>query len=356
MPIIGTDISFYQDKPNTPQGIDFAQMARVAQFTIIRAGQNLWKDTEFAESWQAAKGKLLRGSYWFYDSRADPKKQAQLYISCFPNGDMGELPLFCDFEDNYGGSFGTWKNWFDFIEELKRLAPNKKIGIYTGYYYWVERTQSATPQQLAYFAQYPLWVANYGVSNPRIPKPWATWTLWQYTDSGNGALYGAESGNIDLNYFNGDASAFAEFAKVSIVIPPTTGENTMTEYTMTPINSGTRVRRGHSVYEPLIRSVAAGVVVRGTEVWTAPADGDQVVKGDKWLKLSDGWMAYIHKGALICNNFQEVGVVVPPPPPPVVVPDEVELSFTSDKPITILNNGVALTGEYTGKITLRTKG
>ena len=42
---------------------------------IIRAGQNLWEDNKFKISWQGAKSAgLLRGSYWFYDSRANPKR------------------------------------------------------------------------------------------------------------------------------------------------------------------------------------------------------------------------------------------------------------------------------------------
>lgn len=131
----------------------------------------------------------------------------------------------------------------------------------------------------------------------------------------------------------------------------------MTEYTMNVINDGTRIRTNHDVFASVVTSVKRGVTVRGTEVWTAPADGAEVFKGDKWMKMSNGWMAYIHKGKPVCDNFQEVGVIVtPPPPPPVEIPAEVELSFTSDKPITILNNGVALPSEYTGKITLRTKG
>jgi hypothetical protein len=28
-----------------------------------------------------------------------------------------------------------------------------------------------------------LWVADYGVSAPAVPKPWSHWTFWQYTDS-----------------------------------------------------------------------------------------------------------------------------------------------------------------------------
>lgn len=223
--IIGPDVSFYQDNKYTPQGINFEKMVEGgAQFAIIRAGQNLWEDSVFDVSWKNSNGQLPRGSYYFYDSRVDPKRQAKKYLSCFndPN-DMGELPLFADFEDKYGGPYGRWQDWYDFLEELKRLSPGIKLGIYTGYYYWLERTvgKSISKASLEYFKQYPLWIANYGVKVPLVPVPWTDWTLWQYTDNGDGTLYGVESKNIDLNYFNGDEEAFAKFAgSVPVVTPP----------------------------------------------------------------------------------------------------------------------------------------
>jgi GH25 family lysozyme M1 (1,4-beta-N-acetylmuramidase)/uncharacterized protein YgiM (DUF1202 family) len=211
--LIGPDVSFYQDDPETPQGIDFFKMRDSAGYVIVRAGQNLWADTDFKGNWREAKlAGLPRGSYWFYDSRADPKRQAELWVQQF-GGDFGELPLFGDFEETYNGKYKGWKNWYTFLERLKQLLPaGKEIGIYTGYFYWLENAPSPTYEaaNLQYFHKYPLWIANYGNPKPMIPKPWADneWSLWQFTDNGNGGLYGVESGNIDLNYFNGDLTAF----------------------------------------------------------------------------------------------------------------------------------------------------
>lgn len=217
----GPDVSFYQDDPATPQGIRFDVMrAAGAGFVIIRAGQRTWADRDVKENWAAAKNILPRGAYWFYDSREDPKKQAELWLSLL-NGDLGELPLCCDFEDNYGGQFGGWRNWYDFIVRLQELAPGKQIVIYTGYYYWIENTiqKGISIQQLNWFAQFPLWIAHYRVEKPMVPIPWMDWTIWQYTDKGNGPRYGVESLNIDLNYFNGDAEAFARFAGAVLPVP-----------------------------------------------------------------------------------------------------------------------------------------
>ncbi len=222
--IIGPDVSFYQDDPETPQGIDFAKMRQAAEFVIIRAGQNLWVDPDFKYNWREAKrAGLPRGSYWFYDSRADPKRQAELWAQQF-EGDFGELPLFADFEEKYGGTYKGWKNWYNFLERLKQLVNGKEIGIYTGYYYWKDNAPSASTQanELNYFKQYPLWIARYGATEPLAPKPWGAgeWLFWQYTESGDGKLYGVESNGIDLNYFNGDLQTFRARFKLDVAPPP----------------------------------------------------------------------------------------------------------------------------------------
>lgn len=222
--VIGPDVSFYQDDPETPQGIDFVKMRASAGYVIIRAGQNSWVDSDFKINWREAKlAGLPRGSYWFYDSRTEPKRQAELWAQQFA-GDFGELPLFADFEESYMGPYRGWKNWYTFLERLKTLINGHEIAIYTAYYYWRDNAPNADTQasNLEYFHQYPLWIANYGATEPLIPKPWAKgqWLFWQYTETGDGKLFGVESKGIDLNYFNGDLAALKARFKLGDTLPP----------------------------------------------------------------------------------------------------------------------------------------
>jgi lysozyme len=207
MTVLVTDCSFWQDDPTTPQKVDFTAMSKNAAGVIIRAGQHTWVDVSFPYHWQASKGIMPRGSYWFYDSRSSPKSQAELWVKTLGN-DLGEMGLWCDFEERYGGAYGNWRHWCDFMEAVQALAPSAKLGVYTGYYYWVEKTASATNAQLAYFGKYPLWIAAYNNTAPRIPPPWKEYKLWQFTDKGDGSLYGVESRNIDLNIYNGTLAEF----------------------------------------------------------------------------------------------------------------------------------------------------
>jgi exopolysaccharide biosynthesis protein/GH25 family lysozyme M1 (1,4-beta-N-acetylmuramidase) len=187
-------------------------MRSVTPAVIIRAGQNLWKDVAFDISWSRSKlAGLLRGSYWFYDSRAKPRDQALKWASVLGN-DRGELPLFADFEDRYGGNYGKWQDWKYFLQSLKEIMPDKEISIYTAYYYFREKTISVgiPSNELELFKQYPLWIANYNTTSPLVPRPWTEWHLWQHTDKGDGSKYGVASANIDLNYFDGTEEQFIE--------------------------------------------------------------------------------------------------------------------------------------------------
>lgn len=98
-------------------------------------------------------------------------------------------------------------------------------------------------------------------------------------------------------------------------------------------------------------------LIVGDELWTAPADGAEVKKGDTWIRVLSvdgvpigerGWTAIIHKGVPICDNF----TTLPEPTLPIA---DVDLSFASQYPITIKVNGVVV-GTYSGAVTLTTKG
>jgi len=222
--VIGPDVSFYEDDPETPQGIDYVKMRASAGYVIIRAGQNIWVDSDFKLNWREAKlAGIPRGAYWFYDSRTEPKRQAELWVEQFA-GDFGELPLFADFEETYKGQYSGWRSWYTFLERVKQLVNGKEIAIYTAYYYWRDNAPNATLQasSLEYFHQYPLWIASYETAVPLIPKPWAAgeWLFWQYSESGDGRLFGAESNSIDVNYFNGDLAALKARFKLSDTPPP----------------------------------------------------------------------------------------------------------------------------------------
>lgn len=92
----------------------------------------------------------------------------------------------------------------------------------------------------------------------------------------------------------------------------------MTTYSMATIYSGTKIREDHNTSANVLTSVNAKVTVTGSEKWVATTGGAEVFIGDTWIKVTyngvTGWMAYIHKGVAICNNFKVVETTPPPAP------------------------------------------
>lgn len=332
--VIGTDVSFHQDDPNTIRQIDFEKMKSAgAEFVIIRSGQNTWIDSDFIYNWKAAKDAgLARGAYWFFDSRSSPTQQAELW-SAAVGSDLPECGVWMDFEESYGGAHSGEKYFKDFAAHVKTEFPKSLVGVYTGYYYWIERVKDT-----GFWSEYPLWLAQYGTTAPKAPPPWSPdkWKLWQFTDRGDGDKYGAESSRIDLNYFNGDTEALRKFFNLTggITPPPTdspTGgtmryEAISTKYNMT-------LRPDHNTFEyfsPNV-SVPKNTQMNGDELWIAPADGSEVKKDDKWLKTTYagkvGWVAIIHKGYEYCSLVDN-GATTPPdettPPAGTPLPATIE--------------------------------
>ncbi len=215
-----SDVSFYEDDSETARHIDFAKMKSAGvSGTIVRVGQRNFIDSSFVQSWKDAKtAGMPRGAYWFFDPRESAKYQAQLCANAI-GLDTGELPLFADFEALTGVVNANGEMLKVFLEELKRLMPNKELGIYTGYWHWKDNIASSLH---GYFLQYQLWIAAYNSVGPTIPAPWSKWMFWQFSESGDANKYGTE-GAVDLNYYNGGILEFKERFKIQgspIVVQP----------------------------------------------------------------------------------------------------------------------------------------
>ncbi len=294
------DISFWQ---NT---CDFETLKTKSAGVILRAGQGTWEDVKFQSFRDGAKlAGVPFGNYWYYDNDVAPKRQAEKWASIIGD-DHGDLGCWLDLEDANPGEYKSYKHWWDCVAYFKQLKPNAVLGIYTRASYFDDPT-FAIPVNHA-FRNLPLWVAHYGALKPDMPKGWEDWLIWQYSENGDGHAHGVGSHRIDMNWYKGD---IVEAPKEINKMP----------YSMTTMNTGTRIRKDHNTFAEVITSVSSGVTVSGSELWTAPADGNEVKKGDQWLKVTyngfTGWMAYIHKGVAICKDFKEVTVTPTPDPEPV---------------------------------------
>lgn len=211
------DISFYQGAPN------FETMVGMTRNVIIRAGQNVWKDSQFDRNYAEAKAKCMRrGVYFFYDDRASPEAQAAVLIPMIRD-DKPELGVFVDWENTYSGAYGGLANVVKFMQ-LVEAGAGVTCGMYTGYYWFKDHSNASTnAKEYAYLKTRPLWLAWY-TTNPAyvsIPAPWSSLTFWQYGTPAIGSKYGVNTTEIDMNWYNGSLSQFnAAYPPAGGSVPP----------------------------------------------------------------------------------------------------------------------------------------
>lgn len=225
--IPGFDISTYQDSPLISGTVDFQKMRDYgARFVIFRASVGLTKDADYDTYVANCNNVLPWNAYHYYSQYQDAKKQAAAFWNAIKNNPPRTVWLDCE-----EGNTDTWRGWYDFIEEFKRLSgfTDDRIGIYTGYYVWTSITTYATNEQKKYFGKFYLWMAWYfadplhpNYSVVKRPYPWAEMDILQSGTPAIGKAVGVESEEIDYNHLNGDETKLAQLFG-GVVVPPPTG-------------------------------------------------------------------------------------------------------------------------------------
>lgn len=227
----GIDVSVWQDDNSTAQKMNFAKAkAAGANFVFIKASERGGVDPDFIYNWQAAKeAGLPRGAYHFLRWDLSGLMQARIFCATFKD-DPGELPPVADFEAPVkDGKYPSNALLGQFLEEVESITGVVPI-IYTSPGFWRSYGKIKDTSKFdSKWAYYPLWIAHYmksytpGVSKPDEIEPWKStgksWTFWQYTSSGDGYKFGAESKGLDMNFFNGDMVDFHKFIGGEVVEP-----------------------------------------------------------------------------------------------------------------------------------------
>lgn len=188
----GIDVSEWQGS------INFARVKEAGiEMVYIRAGQGFsYKDAQFERNYEEAKRNGLKiGVYHYMTARSveDAKLQAQFFVSLI-SGKQIDCKLAMDFE-----SFGSLnKSQINeiavvYMKEVKRLS-GKDVVVYSN-------TYDAKYVFNSEVANEPLWVAQYGVSEPQDNGNWKNWVGYQYSSTGR---ISGISGNVDLDEFTED--------------------------------------------------------------------------------------------------------------------------------------------------------
>ena len=171
----GIDVSSWQGE------IDFSQVkASGIEVVYIKSSEGFRSvDSYFEQNYANAKNAGLKvGLYHYVTARSveDAVKQANFFVSTI-SGKNPDCKLAMDFE-----SFGSLGREeinqiaLTFMQTVKNVS-GKDVIIYSDEY----NANSTFESNLAI---YPLWVAQYEVSEPTVREHWSNWAGWQYTDRG----------------------------------------------------------------------------------------------------------------------------------------------------------------------------
>ena len=207
----GIDVSHYRGQIDWPQVENDG-----VHFSITKATDGgYFVDPTFDYNWtQMRRVGLVRGAYHFFRPAVDPEEQADLFLRIVGNLlHETDLPAILDVEaypsyvrDEYFSYSLSQRQqrvrrWLEVVGE----ATGRKPIIYTNQSTWQAALGNSQD-----FRQYPLWIANYGVSQPYVPAgSWGGngWTMWQYTFQGT--VQGINHGlpPVDMNVFQGTEHA-----------------------------------------------------------------------------------------------------------------------------------------------------
>ncbi len=186
----GIDVSHFQNDVNW----DEVKKAGI-QYAYAKATQGEEDvDIKYKRNREGARGAgLYHGAYHFYMAGFDPGKQADIFINTVRTMDEFSMPPVLDLEQ--GGVNGktdikTYQQdvltWLKKVEAALGIRPV----IYTNHPFGNQYLNHPD------FSGYDLWIAEYGVAEPKIPEAWKNkgWVMWQRAE--RGAIEGA-IGNVD---------------------------------------------------------------------------------------------------------------------------------------------------------------
>lgn len=209
--VLGIDVSRYQASEDGSKRFDWAKAAPKIYFAFIRASVGAaGVDFQLYYNLQESKRQDVPvGLYHYLKPEKDWKKQADVFASLAVDGQSGkpagQLPPVVDVEETGGLSKAALGSYVEKFVMRFEAATGLSMIVYTSPGFW----DAAMP--LTNWAKNRrLWVANYDVTAPRLPKEWGEcnnprpWSFWQFTSKGPGFEYGSGGDDdIDLNYYNG---------------------------------------------------------------------------------------------------------------------------------------------------------
>ena len=289
---LGCDVSHWQGE------IDFSRMyAAGARFVFLKASQATWTDRRFVQNYNAARQTpLLVGMYHYLDWTKPAIEQAR-YFANLVKDYPPNLPPVRDYECRTNA---PWKRAIDeakaFVMEVKRLT-GLQVMLYTSRGYWNEYGSNDR-----FWIDVLLWFAYYTnlpivITELIPPLPFRAIEFWQFTERGDGALYGAQSKQIDLNYFNGtEQDLFNRYGK------PAEPEQSKPLQPVGAVRLQVAALVLNIRQAPTTTAASVGQMAQGTIVNVEAIHVESPAR--VWVKHSAGWSAIVYDGSVLMREVK----------------------------------------------------
>lgn len=210
--------------PANPKGVDvYAGTGTINWTSVKNAGYSFaflkatqgtyYQDANYNTNRTNANGQgIVIGAYHFADPNTTPTVSANAiaqanYFINFAQPAKGDIQMVCDWETNSNAmsaaNMGAWLTAFCGQIQASTHTP---ATIYCSPSFWSDNMPSNwTNPNCA------LWIANWGVTSPTIPAPWASsgYAFWQY--SSTTTVPGLSGVHQDVDTFNGSMSTLLKF-------------------------------------------------------------------------------------------------------------------------------------------------
>jgi len=302
-------------------------------FTVGKAMDGITGPTKyFIDNYNGAKKVgILTGCYsWLYKNTVlSTKQQAIAYANLYKQFPT-DLPPTIDFEWTSSGNPTASVDLYDFLIRFEELT-GRKCMVYSAYGYWREFGSTSS-----FYAKYPLWTAQYGISKPTSYAPWnENYSIFQFTDRAQGSLFGYPTSGesmADMNYFNGSKEDLYKFCGLEVpggTTPPIDPPIIVDPPIDPPLTNTFTITASPSLNIRSLPSTTAnkvGNIIKGLDVTILEF---KRIGDDVWGRILHngvgGWIAMLLGGQYYTSkvDFSDVPVVVEPPVivPPVGIPE-----------------------------------
>jgi lysozyme len=215
--VTGFDVSLHQGAVDWSLAKTAVVHDQPVEFAAARVSDGLYTEdgATFAANWRGMKDAgLLRGAYQFFRPEQDAHAQARLFLDAVAAAgglEVGvDLPPVIDVEvvtPRGGGAEIPSKAiqqglqaWLDDVTAELKVQP---------IVYSLSGVSYALSDK---FSGYPLWVANFYQTCPKMPAGWSGWQFFQYDDRGR--VPGVHA-TVDLDVWNGTRAELDAFISAS---------------------------------------------------------------------------------------------------------------------------------------------